>query len=129
MIDFPLMLQYLVVANGGLGNGVEQRELQRIFGMYGTLLDIVMQPNKPYAFVTYADIASAKAAVCEVNGQVQSLSCGEVTFYINYVKQGKQSDQQLSIINFCVWLCTNIPLLLTNAQKIVQRSNGSNRRT
>ena len=59
--------------------------------MYGTLLDVVMQPNKPYAFVTYADVSSAKLAFSEVNGCMQSLSCGEVTFYINYVKQGKLS--------------------------------------
>lgn len=46
-------LQSLVVANGGLGNGVSREELSAALKEMGQLETLVMQPHKPYAFVTY----------------------------------------------------------------------------
>lgn len=48
---FPL--QSLVVANGGLGNGVSREELSAVLKEMGELETLIMHPHKPYAFVTY----------------------------------------------------------------------------
>lgn len=50
----PISLpQTLVVANGGLGNGVSREELSAALGEMGELETLIMHPHKPYAFVTY----------------------------------------------------------------------------
>lgn len=46
-------LQSLVVANGGLGNGVGREELSAALTEMGELETLIMNPHKPYAFVTY----------------------------------------------------------------------------
>lgn len=46
-------LQSLVVANGGLGNGVSREELSAVLKEMGELETLIMHPHKPYAFVTY----------------------------------------------------------------------------
>lgn len=46
-------LQSLVVANGGLGNGVTREELSALLKEMGEVESLVMPPHKPYAFVTY----------------------------------------------------------------------------
>lgn len=46
-------LQHLVVANGGLGNGVSREDLSAALKEKGELENLVMPPHKPYAFVTY----------------------------------------------------------------------------
>lgn len=46
-------LQSLVVANGGLGNGVSREELSAALKEMGELEALIMHPHKPYAFVTY----------------------------------------------------------------------------
>lgn len=48
------------MANGGLGNGVSREELAAVLKEMGELETLVMQPYKPYAFVTYRFIFSAK---------------------------------------------------------------------
>lgn len=45
--------QSLVVANGGLGNGVSRQELSAVLKEFGEIERLVMPPQKPYAFVTY----------------------------------------------------------------------------
>lgn len=49
----PSTPQSLVVANGGLGNGVSREELSAALKEMGELEMLTMHPNKPYAFVTY----------------------------------------------------------------------------
>uniref|UniRef100_A0A672G0C1 Fe2OG dioxygenase domain-containing protein n=1 Tax=Salarias fasciatus TaxID=181472 RepID=A0A672G0C1_SALFA len=44
----------LVVANGGLGNGVSREELSSVLKEMGEVEALVMPPHKPYAFVTYS---------------------------------------------------------------------------
>lgn len=46
-------VQSLVVANGGLGNGVSREELSAVLIEMGELETLVMPPHKPYAFATY----------------------------------------------------------------------------
>lgn len=45
--------QSLVVANGGLGNGVNREDLSAVLKEFGEVETLVMPPQKPYAFVTY----------------------------------------------------------------------------
>ncbi|XP_034556271.1 LOW QUALITY PROTEIN: alkylated DNA repair protein alkB homolog 8 [Notolabrus celidotus] len=75
----------LVVANGGLGNGVSREELTSLLKEMGELEILIMHPQKPYAFVTYRSEESAQKAHLHLNGQ--KLQCGEniVTLYLSYV--------------------------------------------
>lgn len=41
------------MANGGLGNGVSREELSAALTEMGELETLIMNPHKPYAFVTY----------------------------------------------------------------------------
>lgn len=50
---FSSLLQSLVVANGGLGNGVSREELSTVLKEMGEVEALLMPPHKPYAFVTY----------------------------------------------------------------------------
>ncbi|KAK6296171.1 hypothetical protein J4Q44_G00338840 [Coregonus suidteri] len=50
----------LVVANGGLGNGVSREQLQDVLGEVGEVETLVMPPHKPYALVTYRSEVSAQ---------------------------------------------------------------------
>lgn len=76
----------LVVANGGLGNGVSREELSSALKELGEVEMLVMHPQKPYAFVTYRSEESAQKAHSQLNGQ--QMQCGEnrVTLYLSYVK-------------------------------------------
>nr|XP_020495617.1 alkylated DNA repair protein alkB homolog 8 isoform X1 [Labrus bergylta] len=75
----------LVVANGGLGNGVSREELLSALKEMGELETLLMHPKKPFAFVTYRSEESAQKAYVHLNGQ--KLQCGEnsVTLYLSYV--------------------------------------------
>ena len=46
-------LQSLVVANGGLGNGVSREQLLAVLKEGGEVETLVMPLHKPYALVTY----------------------------------------------------------------------------
>ncbi|KAM3616192.1 uncharacterized protein V6R79_014098 [Siganus canaliculatus] len=75
----------LVVANGGLGNGVSREELSATLKEVGEVEVLVMPPHKPYAFVTYRSEECARKAHTLLNGK--KLQCGEniVTLYLSYV--------------------------------------------
>ncbi|XP_061637750.1 alkylated DNA repair protein alkB homolog 8 isoform X3 [Phyllopteryx taeniolatus] len=76
----------LVVANGGLGNGVSREELSAVLKEMGEVETILMPPHKPYAFVTYGSEENARKAHIHLNGQ--KLQCGEengVTLYLSFV--------------------------------------------
>uniref|UniRef100_A0A672Z536 tRNA (carboxymethyluridine(34)-5-O)-methyltransferase n=1 Tax=Sphaeramia orbicularis TaxID=375764 RepID=A0A672Z536_9TELE len=75
----------LVVANGGLGNGVSREHLSAALKQMGELETLVMPPHKPYAFVTYRLEESAQKAHTLLNGQ--KMKCGEdsVTLYLSFV--------------------------------------------
>ncbi|XP_075905974.1 tRNA (carboxymethyluridine(34)-5-O)-methyltransferase alkbh8 isoform X2 [Nelusetta ayraudi] len=75
----------LVVANGGLGNGVSRKELSAALKEMGELETLVMQPHKPYAFVTYRSEDCAQKAHIQLSGE--NIPCGEssVTLYLSFV--------------------------------------------
>ncbi|XP_037632381.1 alkylated DNA repair protein alkB homolog 8 [Sebastes umbrosus] len=81
----PQPTRSLVVANGGLGNGVSREELSAALKEMGELEALIMHPHKPYAFVTYRSEESARKAHIHLNGE--KLQCGEnsVTLYLSYV--------------------------------------------
>ena len=62
----------MVVANGGLSNGVEREQLWSLFAKYGCITDIVMKPCKPYAFISFSSIDEAMLAMNELNGRLLS---------------------------------------------------------
>lgn len=113
-----VLLQSLVVANGGLGNGVSRKELSAALKEMGELETLVMQPHKPYAFVTYrCRIQSApispgwitlwnilltstwcfcsRSEDCAQKAHIQlsgeNIPCGEssVTLYLSFVSSGR----------------------------------------
>uniref|UniRef100_A0A8C6NJ54 tRNA (carboxymethyluridine(34)-5-O)-methyltransferase n=1 Tax=Nothobranchius furzeri TaxID=105023 RepID=A0A8C6NJ54_NOTFU len=75
----------LVVANGGLGNGVSREELSAVLREMGAMENLVMPPHKPFAFVTYRCEEDATNAHTRLNGQ--KLLCAEnsVVLYLSYV--------------------------------------------
>ncbi|KAK0142666.1 Alkylated DNA repair protein alkB 8 [Merluccius polli] len=77
--------KHLVVANGGLGNGVSREQLREAMKEMGELETVIMSPHKPYAFVTYRSEQSAQKAHGLLNGHV--LRCGDnsVTLYLSFV--------------------------------------------
>uniref|UniRef100_A0A3P8Y5G1 Fe2OG dioxygenase domain-containing protein n=1 Tax=Esox lucius TaxID=8010 RepID=A0A3P8Y5G1_ESOLU len=83
--DYIISLQSLVVANGGLGNGVSREQLQVVLGEGGDVETLIMHPHKPYALVTYRTEVSAQRGHVLLNGR--QLQCGDqvVTLYLSYV--------------------------------------------
>lgn len=106
------------MANGGLGNGVSREELSAALKEMGELETLVMQPHKPYAFVTYRcrvqstpispgwftlgnilltiicrfffrSEDGAQKAHIRLNGE--TIPCGEssVTLYLSFVRTGR----------------------------------------
>ncbi|KAJ8280443.1 hypothetical protein GJAV_G00054620 [Gymnothorax javanicus] len=99
----------LVVANGGLGNGVSREQLLGILKESGGVEALLMPAGKPYAFVTYASVDDARKCHASVNGrQLQSLE-QTVTLYLSFVeKVGSESG-----------LCTELPSGLTVREDFV----------
>jgi alkylated DNA repair protein alkB homolog 8 len=78
----------LVVANGGLGNGVDREQLWYLFEKYGKIVDIVMKPRKPYAFVSFQTVEEAERAMKELNGhRLEDSNVDGPLLYLLYVKE------------------------------------------
>lgn len=86
---FGIVSQHLVVANGGLGNGVCRGQLQEALERAGTLVSLLMPPNKPYAFVTYSSSDSAQRAHTLLNGHQLECQGQMVTLYLSFVERGE----------------------------------------
>ncbi|OCT93216.1 alkylated DNA repair protein alkB homolog 8 isoform X1 [Xenopus laevis] len=81
--------QSLVVANGGLGNGVSRQHLLAVLERCGQVETLLMPPNKPYAFVTYSSAEEATKAYTSLSGQE---ICGgdseqPITLYLSFVEK------------------------------------------
>ena len=86
----------MVVANGGLSNGVEREQLWSVFAKCGCITDIVMKPGKPYAFISFSSVDEAVLAVNELNGRLLSEGCDhsvspDPRLYMLYVAECKFS--------------------------------------
>ncbi|XP_077467622.1 tRNA (carboxymethyluridine(34)-5-O)-methyltransferase alkbh8 isoform X2 [Stigmatopora argus] len=89
----------LVVANGGLGNGVSREELSAVLKEMGSLKTLLMPPKKPYAFVTYGSEENARKAHIYLNGQKlqrEEKEKNDVTLYLSFVDT-VPCEQQTSV--------------------------------
>ena len=77
------------MANGGLGNDITAEELREIFQRCGEVLDIRMQPKKPYSFVSYQNARSAALAMKNIHGRPHQIGERRVFFYLNYIEHGE----------------------------------------
>ncbi|XP_075706095.1 tRNA (carboxymethyluridine(34)-5-O)-methyltransferase ALKBH8 isoform X2 [Rhinoderma darwinii] len=77
----------LVVANGGLGNGVSRQQLLDVLQTHGLVESLVMPPNKPYSFVTYTSPEAAISAYSSLSGQdlLSVDSEQKITLYLSFV--------------------------------------------
>lgn len=83
------MFQSLVVANGGLGNGVSRQQLLEVLMKCGSVAALLMPPNKPYAFVTFGSTEEALMAHTTINGFQLQTEDQAITLYLNFVEKGK----------------------------------------
>ncbi|XP_035239619.1 alkylated DNA repair protein alkB homolog 8 [Anguilla anguilla] len=94
-----LPTQSLVVANGGLGNGVSREQLQAVLQESGCVESLLMPPNKPYAFVTYGSVEEARRCHASLNGRQLQCQGQTVALYFSFVeKVGGESG-----------VCTELP--------------------
>ncbi|XP_005815060.1 alkylated DNA repair protein alkB homolog 8 [Xiphophorus maculatus] len=85
----------LVVANGGLGNGVSREDLSAAMKQFGNVESLFMPPQKPYAFVTYRSEDDARKAHTQLNGQKLQSGENSVTLYLSYVDSEKHKEEVL----------------------------------
>ncbi|EMP35897.1 Alkylated DNA repair protein alkB like protein 8 [Chelonia mydas] len=92
----------LVVANGGLGNGVNRHQLLRIVEECGLVEALLMPPNKPYSFMKYGSTEEAKKAYDTLNGKEITLedSGQNVTLYVNFVEKAQKSLKHRRVKHF-----------------------------
>nr|XP_046172110.1 alkylated DNA repair protein alkB homolog 8 [Oncorhynchus gorbuscha] len=98
----------LVVANGGLGNGVSREQLQDVLGEVGEIEILLMPPHKPYALVTYRSEVSAQRGHA-LNGRQLQRGDQIVTLYLSYVNT---VDSEL-------WGCVDLPPGLVLVEEFV----------
>ncbi|CAH1777251.1 unnamed protein product [Owenia fusiformis] len=93
--------KFLYVGNAGLGNGIQREQVFNLFSKYGQISDISTPVGKPYAFVSYTLVESAKDAMENLNGAViaceesQAPNCSSgVNIYIAYVEPGSDVNSK-----------------------------------
>ncbi|XP_075448488.1 tRNA (carboxymethyluridine(34)-5-O)-methyltransferase ALKBH8 isoform X2 [Ascaphus truei] len=79
----------LVVANGGLGNGVNRQQLLAVLETGGLVEALLMPPNKPYSFVTYGTTEEAIHAYSSLSGrEISPDDPGQkITLYLSFVEK------------------------------------------
>ncbi|XP_077578046.1 tRNA (carboxymethyluridine(34)-5-O)-methyltransferase alkbh8 isoform X2 [Stigmatopora nigra] len=99
----PVPTKSLVVANGGLGNGVSREELSAVLKEMGSLKTLLMPPKKPYAFVTYGSEENARKAHIHLNGQkLQRVEKEKnyVTLYLSFVDTAQKAMKHRRVKHF-----------------------------
>ncbi|KAF6101943.1 alkB-like protein 8, tRNA methyltransferase [Phyllostomus discolor] len=85
--------QVLVVANGGLGNGVSRNQLLPVLEKLGQVDALLMPPSKPYSFVRYKTVEESKKAYVTLNGKEIVDDLGQRTIlYLNYVEKAQWKE-------------------------------------
>nr|XP_033804703.1 alkylated DNA repair protein alkB homolog 8 isoform X2 [Geotrypetes seraphini] len=87
-------VENLVVANGGLGNGMNRQQMLEVLETCGRVEALLMPPNKPYSFVQYGTIEEAKKAYRLLGGKkviLDDLSLN-ITLYVNFVEKVHLED-------------------------------------
>lgn len=87
-VSYPT--QSLVIANGGLGNGVSRKQLLLALEKCGPVEALLMPPNKPYAFVIYKTVEESKKTYATLNGKEIIDDLGQkIILYLNFVEQAQ----------------------------------------
>ncbi|XP_040832817.1 alkylated DNA repair protein alkB homolog 8 [Ochotona curzoniae] len=89
--------QNLVVANGGLGNGMSRNQLLSVLEECGLVEALLMPPNKPYSFVRYKSAEESRNAYVTLNGKEILDDLGQkIILYLNFVEkvQWKELEHQ-----------------------------------
>lgn len=76
---------HLVIGNGGLDNGVTREALLSAFSRFGIIHHILMQPRKPYSFVTYSCVKESNEAIAALNGHTITVD-KDIILYISHVE-------------------------------------------
>uniref|UniRef100_A0A671ETC7 tRNA (carboxymethyluridine(34)-5-O)-methyltransferase ALKBH8 n=1 Tax=Rhinolophus ferrumequinum TaxID=59479 RepID=A0A671ETC7_RHIFE len=91
--------QILVVANGGLGNGVSRNQLFPVLEKFGQVDALLMPPNKPYSFVRYKTIEESKKAYVTLNGKEIVDDLGQkIILYFNFVEKAQWKELGLQAL-------------------------------
>lgn len=86
----------LVVANGGLGNGVSRTRLLLVLEACGAVDALLMPPTKPYSFVRYKTTEESEKACVTLNGKEIMNDLGQkIILYLNFVEKGILSYRHL----------------------------------
>ncbi|XP_036049935.1 alkylated DNA repair protein alkB homolog 8 isoform X2 [Onychomys torridus] len=96
-VSYPT--QSLVVANGGLGNGVSRKQLLLALEKCGPMEALLMPPNKPYAFAIYKTIEESKKAYAILNGKEIIDDLGQkIILYLNFVEKAQWKKIRLQAL-------------------------------
>ncbi|XP_042136353.1 tRNA (carboxymethyluridine(34)-5-O)-methyltransferase ALKBH8 isoform X3 [Peromyscus maniculatus bairdii] len=96
-VSYPT--QSLVVANGGLGNGVSRKQLLLALEKCGPMEALLMPPNKPYAFAIYKTIEESKKAYAILNGKEIIDDLGQkIILYLNFVEKAQWKRMRLQAL-------------------------------
>ncbi|KAM6172092.1 tRNA (carboxymethyluridine(34)-5-O)-methyltransferase ALKBH8 isoform 1-T1 [Erethizon dorsatum] len=91
--------QSLVVANGGLGNGVSRKQLLLVLEKCGIVEALLMPPNKPYSFVRYKTTEESRNAYASLNGKEIVDDLGQkVILYLNFVEKAQWKELGLQAL-------------------------------
>ncbi|KAM5246568.1 tRNA (carboxymethyluridine(34)-5-O)-methyltransferase ALKBH8 [Ctenodactylus gundi] len=91
--------QNLVIANGGLGNGVSRKQLLSVLEEYGPVEALLMPPGKPYAFVRYKTTEEARNAYATLNGREIADDQGQtIILYLNFVEKAQWKELGLQTL-------------------------------
>lgn len=87
-VSYPT--QSLVIANGGLGNGVSRKQLLLALEKCGPMEALLTPPNKPGAFVIYKTVEESKKAYATLNGKEIIDDLGQkIILYLNFVEKAQ----------------------------------------
>uniref|UniRef100_S4RIP0 AlkB homolog 8, tRNA methyltransferase n=1 Tax=Petromyzon marinus TaxID=7757 RepID=S4RIP0_PETMA len=86
--------QHLLIANGGLGNGVARTTLLELMGAQGHLEALETPRGRPYAFASFSRVHEAEGARRKLDGcSVSSaVATTPVTLHLCHVERGEYSE-------------------------------------
>uniref|UniRef100_A0A8C5LAS1 tRNA (carboxymethyluridine(34)-5-O)-methyltransferase ALKBH8 n=2 Tax=Jaculus jaculus TaxID=51337 RepID=A0A8C5LAS1_JACJA len=91
--------QSLVVANGGLGNGVSRKQLLLVLEPCGHVEALFMPPNKPYSLVRYKTVEESRKAYTTLNGKEIVDDLGQkIILYFNFVEKAQWKNLELQAL-------------------------------
>ncbi|XP_075402660.1 tRNA (carboxymethyluridine(34)-5-O)-methyltransferase ALKBH8 isoform X1 [Tenrec ecaudatus] len=91
--------QCLVVANGGLGNGVSRSRVLPVLEQCGLVDALLMPPNKPYSFVRFKTTEESKKAYHTLNGKEIVDDLGQkIILYLNFVEKVQWKELGLQVL-------------------------------